>query len=60
MTGAVTGGLLAYWATDEPASNSTVAVLARHGQPIAGVIGHSMADDGSAEPAYGVGWCGSF
>jgi hypothetical protein len=60
MSGAVTGGLLAYWVTDEPASNSTVAVLARHGQPIAGVIGHSMADDGSVEPAYGVGWRGSF
>ncbi len=59
MSGALAGGATAYLITgnsDFLAAND----LPMRGQPLAGVIGQSMRDDGSVVPAYGVGWSGLF
>jgi len=62
MSGAVAGGATAYWMTSEHRSQS--AHIDRGfpipGQPLAGVIGESRKADGTAVPAYGVGWAGAF
>ena len=62
MSGAVAGGMIAWWLTTSPAgvSSRTSAWTQRYGVPQAGVIGVSQAADGTRAPALGVGWSGSF
>jgi len=60
MCGAVAGGVIAWWITDDAPSKSSVGDTWRYGRPQAGVIGVSSARDGRSAPAYGVSWAGTF
>ena len=61
MSGALAGGATAYWVTGSGSASSALAdPFPIPGQPLAGVIGESRRSDGTAVPAYGVGWSGMF
>ena len=62
LSGAVAGGVVAYWVTDEPTPSHGLnePLPLWYGYPVAGIIGEGRADDGSTAPAYGVGWAGAF
>ncbi len=60
MGGAVVGGVIAWWITDDASSRSGAGDTWRYGRPQVGVIGVSSAPDGRRTPAYGVSWAGTF
>jgi len=60
MGGALAGGLIAWWITDDTSASPSAAGPFRYGRPLAGVIGTSRALDGTTAPAFGVGWAGAF
>jgi hypothetical protein len=55
MSGAVAGGLAAFWMTAASEEKSADAPLTH---PMAGVIGQSLRADGTYAPVMGVGWSG--
>jgi hypothetical protein len=60
MSGAVAGGVVAYFWTSSPPRSPVASWPSRYGYPTAGVIGESRAPDGSRAPAFGMGWNGRF
>lgn len=60
MGGALVGGALAWWITDDQSPRGEARGIFRYGRPQAGIIAVSRTPGGASAPAYGVSWSGTF
>ncbi|MBI5533009.1 MAG: hypothetical protein HY898_09855 [Deltaproteobacteria bacterium] len=60
ISGAAAGGVVTYFWTAPSSKPHATTWPSRYGYPTAGVIGESVAPDGTRAPAFGMGWQGRF